>query len=335
LATVLLAAACGSTDSPPREPPAMQLPVTSLAPGMTPTFGSPRPTPAATSTVEAEPTLSSLMPAAQAPTPTPGGDAAEAVAPSTAAVPPVDPSLGDAWMRGADGMVMVFVPGGTFRMGSSEDDLGAAFDERPQHSVTLDGFWIDQTEVTNAQFTAFLNQASNRGDRGRKYIELGKGYVRIRQAGQAFETTAAAVDLPVVMVTWFGAEAYCKAVGGRLPTEAEWEYAARGPAGLAYPWGNDPPSCDLANSGNCNRAPVAVGAQPKGASWCGAQDLAGNVWEWVGDWYGRYPGSSQQNPTGPSTGSIRVLRGGGWHSTDQQLRTTFRLSDTAPSNWNG
>ena len=335
LILVLLTTMCGCTNTIPRESISTQLSVASPVPSATPTLFAPWPTPTATSAVEAESTVLPLAPPPQASAPTPGGGAVGVIASSTSVARPVDPSLGDLWIRPADGMAMVFVPGGTFRMGRSESDPDAALDERPQHTVTLDGFWIDQTEVTNAQFTAFLNQNGNRGQRGQKYIELGKGYVRIRQNGDMYETTSAAANLAVVMVTWFGADAYCRVVGGRLPTEAEWEYAARGAAGQLYPWGSDPPSCDLANFGNCSRAADAVGVRPKGASWCGAQDLAGNVWEWVGDWYGRYPGASQQNPTGPSAGFIRVIRGGGWHSTAQQLRTTFRLSDTAPGNGNG
>ena len=101
---------------------------------------------------------------------------------STSEVPPADPSLGDAWVRPADGTVMVYVPGGTFQMGSDESDPDADDDEFPQHPVTLDGFWIDRTEVTNAQFAAFLNAQGDRAENGARYIEVNQGYCRIEQA---------------------------------------------------------------------------------------------------------------------------------------------------------
>jgi formylglycine-generating enzyme required for sulfatase activity len=242
---------------------------------------------------------------------------------------------GETWLRPADGMVMVYVPGGTFPMGSTEDDPEATLDELPRHMVTLDGFWIDLTEVTNAQFVQFLNEHGNSDLQGTKMIVLDKGYTQISQESDQFMTTEAALDLPVLMVTWHGAATYCQWAGGRLPTEAEWEYAARGPQGNVYPWGNDPPTCDLANYGDCSRVAVRVGSRPAGASWCGALDMAGNVWEWVTDRFGPYSGLPQENPTGPAAGDVPVLRGGGWHSPRWELRASYRQHEIPSTGFNG
>jgi formylglycine-generating enzyme required for sulfatase activity len=253
---------------------------------------------------------------------------------STSEVPPADPSLGDAWVRPADGTVMVYVPGGTFQMGSDEDDPDADDDEFPQHPVTLDGFWIDRTEVTNAQFAAFLNARGDRAENGARYIELNQGYCRIEQADGEYRSRPAAADYAVVMVSWYAANDYCAWVGGRLPTEAEWEYAARGPEGHIYPWGDDAPTCERAQFVTCATCAMAVGDLPDGASWCGALDMAGNVWEWVADRYGEYPPDPQENPTGPSSGVLRVARGGGWHASKKEIRTAFRL-ESGPSSYVG
>jgi formylglycine-generating enzyme required for sulfatase activity len=188
--------------------------------------------------------------------------------------------------------------------------------------------------VTNAQFVAFLNEHGNSGERGAKMVELNKGYCQIREDAGGYGVGKAG-DRPVVMVTWYGADAYCRWAGGRLPTEAEWEYAARGPEGHSYPWGNRPPSCELARYGDCARSPIPAASLPEGASWCGALDMAGNVWEWVADWFGPYPATHQVNPSGPSSGGVRVLRGGGWHSPWWEIRAISRLHDTAPSSYNG
>jgi formylglycine-generating enzyme required for sulfatase activity len=282
----------------------------------------------------APPTATALPSPTATPSPTPVPPTATPLPVVYSSVPPANPSLGDVWARPTDGMLMVYVPGGTFPMGADEGDPDAREDELPQHAVTLAGFWIDRTEVTNAQYVAFLNERGNRGEGGRRFLTMGQGYCQIREVDGVYQVGGAAAH-PVVMVSWFGAAAYCEWAGGRLPTEAEWEYAARGPAGYTYPWGNDPPTCELARYGDCPRVPMAVASLPDGASWCGALDMAGNVWEWVADWFGRYPAGPQENPTGPSSGHYPVMRGGGWHSPRWELRTTFRLHDTAASSYNG
>lgn len=267
----------------------------------------------------------------------------------TSAVPPVSASLGDTWIRPDDGTVMVYVPGGDFLMGSSDAEIEAELSfcrqnysvchqrfytsESPQHAVTLDGFWMDQTEVTNGQFVAFLNEYGNTGKNKATLVILDQGYCRIRQVDDAYQVSSRSADHPVVMVSWYGADAYCKWVGARLPTEAEWEYAARGPEGSIYPWGNDAPTRELTQFASGTTAPI--GSHPDGASWCGVHDLAGNVWEWTRDWYGHYPSGAQENPTGPPSGRLRVIRGGGWHSPQREVRSAFRLHDTAPSGYNG
>ncbi len=120
-------------------------------------------------------------------------------------------------------MVMVYVPGGTFQMGSDEDDSN----EQPVHTVTLDAFWIDQTEVTNAQFAAFLNDQGNQTERGVTWLELESDYSLIEQTGDEYQPKSSYADHPVLEVSWYGANAYCQWAGVQLPTEAQWEYAAR------------------------------------------------------------------------------------------------------------
>ncbi len=243
--------------------------------------------------------------------------------------PPATANLGDTWLRPRDGMIMVYVPGGTFQMGSDRDDHGARDDEFPKHSVTVDGFWMDLTEVTNARFAPFLNEHGNSdiGVLDMPLMEWREGYCRINKVGDRWVPSPAGVDHPVVMVNWHGAAAYCAWVGGRLPTEAEWEYAARGAQGSLHPWGNEEPNCERANFGSCVRSTCPVFDYPDSASWCGVLNMSGTAWEWTADWYGPYVIGAQENPSGPDTGEFKVLRGGGWHATEQQARATYRLHE--------
>jgi formylglycine-generating enzyme required for sulfatase activity len=207
-----------------------------------------------------------------------------------------------------DGMVLLHVPQGTFLMGSSQG-LGG-----PEHEVYLDAFWIDQTEVTNAMFAAFLNAEGNQRESDRNWFNERDSDARIHEVGGKWEAEAGYEDHPAVELTWYAAHAYCAWAGRRLPTEAEWEKAARGPEGQLYPWGGAIPTCNLANYSDCRGSTIGVGLLADGASPYGALDMSGNVSEWVADWYGEdyYDGSPGNNPPGPDAGEYKVLRGGSW-----------------------
>lgn len=227
-------------------------------------------------------------------------------------------------LRDQDGMAMVFVPAGDFIMGNL---LGIGSDEEaPPHRVSLDGYWIDRTEVTNAQYRTFVEATGHRAP------ALCKAEDQTYADGEKTEH-------PVVCVSWDDAHAYCAWAGGRLPTEAEWEKAARGLDQRTYPWGSRfdgsranycDASCELEHKdsqfddGYARTAPV--GSYPSGASLFGALDMAGNVWEWVGDWYSftYYSRSPEINPPGPGIGDARVVRGGAWNSIFENLRSAFR-----------
>jgi formylglycine-generating enzyme required for sulfatase activity len=245
-----------------------------------------------------------------APTPTPTLTPIPAPSTPAEALPlPANPTAGEQWTRPKDAMRMVFVPDGEFTMGS---DAGGA-DEQPVHLVVLDAFWIDETEVTNTQY--------------RWCVESGECSAPTTcDFGAAPYEDVTLRNHPVVCVDWAGAQAYCEWVGGRLPTEAEWEFAARGPAVSTYPWGDLEPSCDVARYAACEEGTIEVGELSGGASWVGALDMAGNVWEWTGDWYARkfYDGSPGDNPTGPESGTDRALRGGGWYFDERYMRSAGR-----------
>jgi formylglycine-generating enzyme required for sulfatase activity len=234
--------------------------------------------------------------------------------------PPTTKTLGDTWTRPADGAAMLYVPAGAFQMGSAEGDPLANEGEFPQHTVTLDSFWIDQTEVTNAQY-ALCAEAGN--CRASKYSQ-----------NAAYNGD----DYPTVGISWQDAADYCAWAGGRLPTEAEWEYAAKGVEGHRYPWGDEFDSsrvnyCDVncesawadaaVDDGYAENAPV--GSYPAGASWAGALDMAGNVWEWAADWYGDYTAEAQVNPAGPEVGNYKIIRGGCWTNAQDGVRTAYRF----------
>lgn len=215
---------------------------------------------------------------------------------------------------------MAAVPGGTFRMGSTDGDP----DERPVHEVTITGFCIDRTEVTVEGYRRCVAAQSCRPAQDDDLDHTADGHEESRDAPAALH--------PINGVSWDDAQAFCAWRGARLPTEAEWEYAARGSDGRAFPWGNERPTSEnlLASSQiECNRPPCGrtqpVGQRNEGASPFGALDMAGNVWEWVADWYGPYRATPERDPSGPGSGTHRVLRGGGFDmSRGDALRSANR-----------
>lgn len=205
--------------------------------------------------------------------------------------------IGSTQVSDKDGMTLLYVPAGEFTMGSNSDHA----DEKPVHTVYLDAFWIDQTEVTNAMFRQFVAATTYRTEANWQHPSGGP-----HSNLDGFE------NHPVVEVSWNDAKAYCEWAGRRLPTEAEWEKAARGTDGRIYPWGNQPPDHAGLTYNWEVMTTTQVGSHPTGASPYGALNMLGNVWEWVADWYGEtyYASSPDRNPTGPTSGYYHVLRGG-------------------------
>jgi len=226
-------------------------------------------------------------------------------------------------VKGKDGAAMVLVPSGAFKMGSN-DGLP---NERPEHQVTLDAYYIDQYEVTLSLY--------------RKFLESGKHDSPPTWDDEAATTVG---DRPAIGMKWSDAAAYCQWAGKRLPTEAEWEKAARGTDGRRYPWGHMQPFVDIANynrgvwvsetitlvavTSGLEGMSVRHGLKEGGKSPYGLAHMAGNASEWVADWYDReyYQQSPEKNPAGPAQGEKRVLRGGSWADLPQALRVTARFS---------
>ena len=261
--------------------------------------------------------------------------------------PPANPEAGDVWANPKDGMEMVYVAPGEFAMGISDAEIEAWLrehrsdrrvdfaHEQPQFRAQLPGYWIGRTEVTNAQYLKFV-QAS--GHRAPAHWRDGK-------------MPSGLDSYPVVYVSWDDARAYCEWAGGRLPSEMQWEKAARGSDGRMFPWGNewDPSRCrDFAQVASSTEpatrsmvlrwlgthdpvreGPAAVGSYPSGVSPYGCFDMAGNVDEWCADWYDRaaYARDAARDMTPPKAGKYRVLRGGSWYGlTARCLRSTYRTA---------
>ncbi len=231
------------------------------------------------------------------------------------------------------GIKMALIPAGVFQMGSSSADAMTEClkfrndcsqrwfeDEEPVHSVYLDAFYMDVYEVTNARYQDCVDAGVCRPpSEVRSYNQL------------SYYGDAKYAEYPVIYVSWDDAVEFCQWRGGRLPTEAEWEKAARG--GLEdkrYPWGDEVPTCERANyggeAGDCVGETTAVGSYA--ANGYGLYDMAGNVWEWTADWYGGdyYSQSPERNPSGPASGEERARRGGSWHDIEFVLRSAYRNS---------
>jgi formylglycine-generating enzyme required for sulfatase activity len=236
---------------------------------------------------------------------------------------------------------MVLVAAGPFEMGSTDEEIADAlaacgrimedcdeqgFDaEAPRHTVTLNSFYIDQFEVTNAQFAAFLNEVGNQSEAGALLLDATDEDAPLAVQGGAWTPLQNRADHPIVEVTWYGAQAYCEWRGARLPTEAEWEKAARWDPdtgeSLLYPWGDEPPTSTLANYGGARGGTRPVGSYPEGGSPVGAYDMAGNVFEWTADWYAA---NAYETGDSPTSGERRVLRGGSWGDFGFLLRAANR-----------
>lgn len=281
--------------------------------------------------------VSSSLPAALSPTP------------SITPIPSPDENHlpGETWTRPLDGAVMVYVLSGKFMMGSDSSAMAAArklcreytgetavavctraafANEYPAHPVAVTGFWLDRTEVTNGQYRSCVDAGACT-----QPVESGSYY------RTSYYSDPAYTDYPVIWVTQGQAANYCAWAGARLPTEAEWEYAARGPESTIFPWGDEfdgtrlnycDRNCDAGphdpsvDDGYADTAPV--GSYPAGASWVGALDMAGNVREWVADWSGMYLPGLQADPVGPETGEGHIPRGGAWLDKPDDVRSANR-----------
>ena len=238
---------------------------------------------------------------------------------------PVTPTAGATRINAIDGADMVYVPAGEFLMGSTEAEMEAAFvdasahftgvkkewftDQGPQWRVYLDAYWMYKNDVTVAQYRKFC-QATG------------------KEVATA-PTWGWKDDHPVVNVSWDDAVAYCEWAGVHVPTEAQWEKAARGADGRKYTWGNEwDPGKLWCSVGEKRTSTTPVGSYPAGASPYGCLDMAGNVCNWCADWYGNYSNADNHNPQGPATGKFRVVRGGSWNGdSEPNFRCAYRGYD--------
>ena len=281
----------------------------------------------------------SFSPAA-APTPSiaasPEPTITQTPAPTNTPEPTPTPTLapGDKTTREKDGMTMVYVPGGEFTLGMNTAEQYAncekffyscnpgEFSIDTTRTVKLDSFWIDQMEVTYAQFAKCVEAGICELTNGQatRCVTLGNCDMTKLADGWSASIKPEYLDHPVVNVNWLDAERYCDWVGARLPTSSEWEAAARGTDGRIYPWGNESPYKTLLNYNHTGDTTV-VGSYPEGASPYGALDMAGNVSEWVSDWYSDdyYVLADPNNPQGAATGEYRIMRGSSWFDWDADV----------------
>ncbi len=248
--------------------------------------------------------------------------------------PPAEAKLGDTWTSPVDGMELVYIPAGEFQMGCDPAHNGWIYcqpEAKPLHAVTLDAYWIDKTEVTNAQYA--LCEAAGACDPPLEYSSYERG---------SYYKNEDYSEYPVIHVNWQNASDYCTWVGRDLPTESQWEKAAHGETPRTFPWGDEPPTCNRVNAflnDFCKGDTTAVGSYPGGASPFGILDMAGNVREWVKDWYSQSYYSSTDsfiNPAGPDLIGNKVVRGGDFFYHDSEMVWTQNptmwerwLSDTS------
>lgn len=243
--------------------------------------------------------------------------------------PPPASLVGETWLHPVDEMRLVFVPEGLFIMGARDNDPNADDTEFPLRTVFLNAYWIDQTEVTNGMYALCVLEGG--------CTPPALNYTLTRTE---YYQDLSFAEYPVVHVTWEQAAAYCGWAGRRLPTEAEWEKAARGTDGRTYPWGDDAPTCERLRFGDpgpgqpsCEEDTARTGSFELGISPFGVLDMAGNVWEWTADWYAAdaYRQDTDDNPMGPELGDTKVLRGGAFNDSAVTVRSANR-HHTAPNN---
>ena len=233
----------------------------------------------------------------------------------SAAISPVVAAQSDGSLAG-----MVVIPGGMFTMGRDNGPTR----EQPAHQMFLPSFYIDQNLVTVAAFAQFVQIHGTEGPGGELYLDVSDSDNRIHRRDGAWLPDKGSELYPVGEVSWYGAMAYCTWRKKRLPSEAEWEKAARGTDGRLYPWGNDPPRSDLAFFGGFRGETRPVGQYPRGASPYGVQDMAGQVWEWTTSIYQPYPYKPEDGRENVSVTAPRVVRGGNSSSSAQGLTSTSR-----------
>ena len=228
------------------------------------------------------------------------------------------PALGSSKVRVKDGAEMLYIPEGEFEMGSNSGQE----DEKPVRNIYLDGYWIDKFEVTNGLYQKCVNEGVCK--------EPSQFDSNTRNS---YYKNPIYNNYPVIFVDWNQANTYCQWAGGDLPTEAQWEKAARGTNGSEFPWGNARPNRPFSNLVDpYMRDTSEVGFYPEGASFYGVMDMAGNAWEWVADWYkAYYDPDVTENPQGPENGEYRVRRGGAWYSESSYLRSAYRFNYAYPN----
>ena len=231
------------------------------------------------------------------------------------------------------------IPGGTLWMGAQKThptgrgyDAEAWDDEAPVHRVGVPAFVVGRYPVTVAEYEAFLGAAPEGYLDARHWDPAGWKWraAAARTAPEDWEDQRPHRNRPVTGVSWYEAAAYCHWVGGRLPTEAEWEWVARGAKGRKYPWGSEPPTDGHANFGGRVGTPTPVGIYPGDVHEFEVRDLAGNVWEWCDDLFGAYTEGASPQTSASTTGTSRVLRGGSFYSFARVLRGAYRYIHTPP-----